>query len=180
MSWTITLSPAEVSPGGETEVTVQVHPAQAGVAVDIWSSGSGQDSSCQIPIGVITESAGLTDANGVFSTTYKAGLDVQADTIVGSVADNHGEILTKSAVLTVKGACNTQADRLVAEYSIAGSHTAPPCGDFQTAGSYSPFSWTQWNGGYSTGNPNEPYGLIRQSISDLVVHLQDHFNVSSG
>jgi hypothetical protein len=94
MTITLTLSPAEVAPGGVTEVTVQVEPAQAGVRGRCLVVGfRGQDSSCLIPIGVFGESAGLTDENGVFSTTYKAGLDVQVETIVASVPDNDGEFL---------------------------------------------------------------------------------------
>jgi hypothetical protein len=178
----VTLSPAEVAPGGVTEVTVQVEPAQAGVWVDVLSSVSGEDSSCLIPIGVFGESDGLTDENGVFSTTYKAGLNVQVETITASVLSNDGVFLDSQASLTVKGACETQADRLVAEYSIKGTVAAPPCGAFQNHGDFAPFSWVQWTGGAS-GNPSAAsggYGLIMMGISYLVVHLQEHFDVTFG
>jgi hypothetical protein len=95
MTITLTLSPAEVAPGGVTEVTVQVEPAQAGVPVDVWTSASGDG------VGVFGESSDLTDENGVFSTTYTAGSTVQVETIWASATNNDGELIEASADLTV-------------------------------------------------------------------------------
>jgi hypothetical protein len=86
MTITLTLSPAEVAPGGVTEVTVQVEPAQAGVPVEVWTSASGDG------VGVFGESSDLTDENGVFSTTYTAALSVHVETIWAGATNNDGDI----------------------------------------------------------------------------------------
>ena len=182
MSVTLTLDPATVTPGGVTEVIVQVSPAQAGVPVEVWSAVGGLDPSCQIPIGVFGATTGTTNASGIFSTTYKAGLDVQDELISASVTNPDQEILVEQGSLTVRGTCNNQADRLVAEYSIRGAVAAPPCGMFQNHGEFAPFTWTEWTGG-ARGNPSAAsggYGLIMLGISYLVVHLQWHFDVTFG
>jgi hypothetical protein len=97
MTVSLTLSPTEVTPGGVTEVIVQVDPAQAGVPVDVWTSASGDG------VGVFGESSDLTDENGVFSTTYTAGSAVHVETIWAAAINNDGEILEASADLTVAG-----------------------------------------------------------------------------
>ena len=144
---TLTLNPATVTPGGVTEVIVQVSPAQAGVPVEAWTSASGDG------VGVFGASAGSTDANGQFSTTYTTALAVHVETIGATATSSDEEILVASADLTVGFGCGDERDHIILEYVRFPAGAPPPaCSRFvnSTSSSYYTFSdlninnWWNW------------------------------------
>jgi hypothetical protein len=121
-------------------VTVTVQPPYPGVTVYLSSSVSGLDPSCNVPIGVFGDPEGETDSEGTFTTTYKAGLDVGAETIYADVSDAFDNLFTDEASLGVTGTCGNRADRIAYEYVLKNVTTKPACGEFTQSGDATYFS----------------------------------------
>lgn len=60
--------------------------------------------------------------------------------------------------------CGDERTDIIAEYLQFGAPNPPSCGDFATGGSSLFFSWSEMNGGFSTGNPHQPWGVIRSVL----------------
>lgn len=60
--------------------------------------------------------------------------------------------------------CGDDRDVMADEYSTHGVNWAPACTDFTDFGSTVNFSWSELNGGFSTGNPHQPWGHISGSL----------------
>jgi len=153
-------------------VTVTVQPPYPGVTVYLSSSVSGLDPSCNVPIGVFGDPEGETDSEGTFTTTYKAGLDVGAETIYADVSDAFDNLFTDEASLGVTGTCGNRADRIAYEYVLKNVTTKPACGEFTQSGDATYFSWAELNGrgpasSQPYGNLHYPlgeWGLVRESL----------------
>jgi hypothetical protein len=170
----IALADDAVLPGGITSVTVTVQPPYPGVTVYLSSSVSGLDPSCNVPIGVFGDPEGETGSEGTFTTTYKAGLDVEVETIYAEVSDAFDNLFTDEAGLSVTGTCGNRADRIAYEYVLKNVSFRPSAGMFTTFGGFLRFSWNAWNGGFTTGNPHANWGLPEQ-ISAQVQQVESYF-----
>jgi hypothetical protein len=61
--------------------------------------------------------------------------------------------------------CGDDRDTIIAEYYSFGAPNPPSCSDFQSSGGSEYFSWAELNGGFSTGNPHSPWGIVTLELS---------------
>ena len=79
-------------------------------------------------------------------------------------------------------------DKLMREYDdeTYGVNLNPDCDDFADSGDSDEFTWSQLNGGFSTGNPHEPYGIVEQDLKDGLDYIATNYanfegvNLTSG
>lgn len=65
-----------------------------------------------------------------------------------------------------KIACEDERNDLLREYGEYGVTWVPSCEDYATSGGSSNFGWNELNGGFSTGNPHYPWGIIQSSLTN--------------
>jgi hypothetical protein len=46
-----------------------------------------------------------------------------------------------------------------------GNVFRPTCADFKSSGGSTNFTWTELNGGFSNGNPHNPWGIVNSSLT---------------
>jgi hypothetical protein len=49
-------------------------------------------------------------------------------------------------------------------------------GDFRSSGGSAHFTWSELNGGFSTGNPNTPWGIVRGSLTTGLEATRTNYN----
>ena len=61
-----------------------------------------------------------------------------------------------------------ELDELMREYDdeTYAVNLDPGCDDFDDSGDSDNFTWSELNGGFSDGNPHEPYGIVTQDLKD--------------
>ncbi len=64
--------------------------------------------------------------------------------------------------------------------SVYSINTQPSCGSFANSGGSEHFSWSQLNGGFSTGNPHSPWGMVSQSVKTGLDYIVNNYNNFSG
>lgn len=74
--------------------------------------------------------------------------------------------------------CFDESDAMAAEYGdpAYGNSLRPYCFDFTTSGGSANFLWTELNGGWSTGNPHPPWGMILTSLTDGLEATRTNYN----
>ncbi len=129
-SISVSLSPASVSPGGQTTVTVSTNPSVSGQSLSMSLSevaNSGGHQHTGRPLGNFGTTSGATNASGQFQTTYTAsafgGLEMISATVGGTTASASLAVAVNG--LTALGAGNN--------YSLVGSTPSHPSNHFGTA-----------------------------------------------
>jgi hypothetical protein len=74
---------------------------------------------------------------------------------------------------------------LTREYNSFNVNFVPTCNDFSSGGGTAHFSWPQLNGGFTNGNPHNPWGIIRwaltQGLEDTRYFMNDEaITIESG
>ncbi len=68
------------------------------------------------------------------------------------------------------GNCGDERDDIIREYTFYGvSSLSPSCLNFASSGGSGNFSWSELNGGFTNGNPHNPWGIV---TSGLVTGLE--------
>lgn len=68
------------------------------------------------------------------------------------------------APANVQPQCYAETSAIIAEYSTYGVNFTPACSDFSNGGGSAHFTWLELNGGFSTGNPHNPWGIVKNIL----------------
>jgi len=60
--------------------------------------------------------------------------------------------------------CGDERGVMVGEYHEYGVNITPSCGDITSSGGSAHFSWSELNGGFSTGNPHPTWGMVTSGL----------------
>jgi hypothetical protein len=97
--------------------------------------------------------------------------------------DNFGSFLytdTQSLDFTSQSTsvlwCGDERGNIIAEYPSYGVSFTPTCSDFSSSGGTEHFSWSELNGGFSTGNPHNPWGIVRPSLTTGLEATRSNYN----
>lgn len=72
--------------------------------------------------------------------------------------------------------CGDERDTMISEYIDYDVGWVPTCSDFSSSGGTAHFSWSELNGGFSTGNPHNPWGIVRQALKDNLETTRTNYN----
>ncbi len=73
-------------------------------------------------------------------------------------------------------ACADTVHTIIGEYTTFQVNLQPTCADFANAGGTTNFSWSELNGGWSTGNPHQPWGMVRQGLTGGLEATRTNYN----
>jgi hypothetical protein len=85
----------------------------------------------------------------------------------------------------VRTQCGDVRDTIIEEYETFNVAFRPTCNDFSSSGGSANFSWARYNGGFSQGNPHNPWGIVRQRLMDgmeatLAIYARGRIMLNSG
>ena len=72
--------------------------------------------------------------------------------------------------------CGDERDNIREEYRAGQVAWTPACSDFSNSGGSQHFSWSELNGGFSTGNPHNPWGIIKSSLTTGLESARSNYN----
>jgi len=72
--------------------------------------------------------------------------------------------------------CGGTPDVIISEYIDFAVNWIPTCQDFASSGGSAHFSWSALNGGFTTGNPHQPWGIIKQVLTDNLEQTRTNYN----
>lgn len=101
------------------------------------------------------------NARPISCELYAPGTSAQASGTILPVCDDNPESLR-----TV----------LKREYHTIDTGWIPYCSSFTDNGGSAHFSWSELNGGFSTGNPHSPYGMIHASLTSGLEDTRTNYN----
>lgn len=61
--------------------------------------------------------------------------------------------------------CGDERGVIIAEYHEYAVDPVPDCDDITTTGGSSHFTWSELNGGFSSGNPHTNYGMVSSALT---------------
>lgn len=73
-------------------------------------------------------------------------------------------------------ACADDRDNMIEEYRGGQVNWTPACGDFASSGGSANFTWSELNGGFSTGNPHSPWGIAKTELTDGLEATRTAYN----
>jgi hypothetical protein len=72
--------------------------------------------------------------------------------------------------------CGGTPDIMISEYIDFVVNWIPTCQDFASSGGSTHFSWSALNGGFTNGNPHQPWGIIKQGLTDSLEQTRTNYN----
>lgn len=72
--------------------------------------------------------------------------------------------------------CGDARGDIIAEYHTHNVNLTPACNDLASSGGSANFSWSELNGGFSTGNPHNPWGLVNTSLTNGLEATRTNYN----
>src|SRR5690606_8243370 len=96
-------------------------------------------------------------------------------------------VLFRSSTFWASGSGNVQAPpqcgdergTMIQEYVDYGVGLTPSCSDFASGGGSAHFSWSELNGGFSTGNPHGPWGKVTGTLTSGLEETRTNYNRGS-
>ena len=75
-------------------------------------------------------------------------------------------------------ACGGTVTTIISEYQQFRVNLQPTCGDFATEDNdpADHFSWSELNGGFTDGNPHQPWGMVRQGLTTGLEATRTNYN----
>jgi Peptidase M15 len=106
----------------------------------------------------------FTEGYGQIQQTAWAYVPVtgQNQQLLCTVSSNIG---SAEASGTLPAACGDERDNIIEEYRAGQVAWTPSCSDFSSSGGSDHFTWSELNGGFSAGNPHNPWGIIKEALT---------------
>jgi hypothetical protein len=80
-----------------------------------------------------------------------------------------------SAEITI--GCGDERTEIIQEYATYGVNTPhPTCSEFASSGGSTNFSWSELNGGFSSGNPHSPWGIVKSGLTTGLEATRTNYN----
>ena len=70
---------------------------------------------------------------------------------------------------------DSELDELMREYPQYGVNLMPNCDTFASSGASTHFTWSQLNGGFSTGSQHSPWGLVTQRLKNGLDYVASNY-----
>ncbi len=128
-------------------------------------TSTGQFYSPSNPLAVETE---YGTQNGDIGGTWTCSFE--ADVIIDYGDPQYASAQSQDSV------CPGTPGEMRAEYATYGVNTTPACNEFVTSGGSTHFSWSELNGGFSTGNPHSPYGVVKGALTTGLESTRTNYN----
>lgn len=71
---------------------------------------------------------------------------------------------------------NDPRTTMIREYRAHGVSLSPQCSDFASSGGSANFSWNELNGGFSNGNPHNPWGMVQAGLTTGLEATRTSYN----
>ena len=107
-------------------------------------------------------------------TIYPVLIEVAGIRAVDLIPDT-GEYIAYDGASFVP-VCDSTVSAIIAEYQQFQVNLQPSCADFANAGGTTNFSWERLNGGFTNGNPHEPWGMVRQGLTTGLEATRTNYN----
>ena len=65
---------------------------------------------------------------------------------------------------------------MIEEYRAGQVAWTPSCSDFASSGGSANFSWSELNGGFTDGNPHNPWGIIKSAVTTGLEDTRSNYN----
>jgi hypothetical protein len=107
--------------------------------------------------------------NGSLSTSgYGGTFKCEVDLYIG--ASLWG---TLAVVFSV---CDDERDNMIDEYRQAQLVGQPECSDLHSSGGTTHFTWSELNGGFSGGNPHNPWGWVEEAMKTALESTRTEYD----
>jgi len=73
-------------------------------------------------------------------------------------------------------ACDPEVEIMIGEYQTYQVNLQPTCPDFTNTGGSTHFSWSELNGGFSNGNPHNPWGMVKSALTTGLEATRTNYN----
>lgn len=76
---------------------------------------------------------------------------------------------------TILPECGDERTNIIKEYKTNNVNWTPSCGDIANSGGSEHFSWSELNGNFQDGNPHNPWGIVRSSLTTGLEATRSNF-----